>query len=129
VLVAPYVDKPGIELVLGMIQDEQFGPLVMLGFGGINVEVLNDVVFALPPFDEATAKRMVNGLKHRRLLEPQRDGVEPAIDTFCKTAADFSAVVAALADELEEIDMNPVIVHTEGCIALDALVIGSAKSH
>jgi acyl-CoA synthetase (NDP forming) len=129
VLVAPYINKPGIEMVLGMIQDEQFGPLVMLGFGGINVEVLNDVVFAIPPFDEATAKRMVNSLEHHRLLGRQRVGVKPAIDTFCKTAADFSAVVAALADDLEEIDMNPVIVHAEGCVALDVLVIGSAKTH
>jgi acyl-CoA synthetase (NDP forming) len=129
VLVAPYINKPGTEMVLGMIQDEQFGPLVMLGFGGINVEVLNDVVFAIPPFDGATAKRMVNGLEHHRLLGRQRVGVKPAIDSFCKTAADFSAVVAALADELEEVDMNPVIVHAEGCIALDVLVIGSAKNH
>ena len=129
VLVAPYINKPGIEMVLGMIQDEQFGPLVMLGFGGINVEVLNDVAFAIPPFDEATAKRMVNGLEHHRLLGRQRVGVKPAIDTFCKTAADFSAVVAALADDLEEIDMNPVIVHAEGCIALDVLVIGNAKTY
>ena len=129
VLVAPYVEKPGIEMVLGMIQDEQFGPLVMLGFGGINVEILNDVVFAIPPFDEATAKRMVNGLEHHRLLGRQRVGVKPAIDTFYKTAADFSAVVAALANDLEEIDMNPVIVHAEGCVALDVLVIGSAKPH
>ena len=127
VLVAPYIDKPGIEMVLGMIQDEQFGPLVMLGFGGINVEVLNDVVFAIPPFDEATAKRMVNGLKHHRLLGRQRVGVKPAIDAFCKTAADFSVVVAALADDLDEIDMNPVIVHAEGCVALDVLVIGSTR--
>ena len=127
VLVAPYINKPGLEMVLGMIQDEQFGPLVMLGFGGINVEVLNDVVFAMPPFDEATAKRMVNGLKHHRLLGRQRVGVKPAIDMFCKTAADFSAMVAALADDLEEIDMNPVIVHAEGCIAIDAMVIASAR--
>jgi acyl-CoA synthetase (NDP forming) len=129
VLVAPYISKPGMEMVLGMIKDEQFGPLVMLGFGGINVEVLNDVVFAIPPFDEATARRMINSLKHHRLLGRQRVGVKPAIDTFCKTAADFSAVVAALADDLEEIDLNPVIVHAEGCIALDALVVGNAKTH
>ena len=129
VMIAPYVAYSGIEMVLGMVQDEQFGPLVMLGFGGTRVEILNDVVFAMPPFDTAAAKRMVNQLKHRSLLGRQRDGSTPAIDTFCQTAADFSAVVAELSKDLEEIDMNPVIVHADGCIALDALVIGCAIIH
>ncbi len=123
-LVAPYLDYPGVEMALGMVRDEQFGPLIMLGFGGVNVEILNDVAFAIPPFDAATARRMLNRLKGRGLLGRQRDGSQPAMDTFCETAAIFSSVVAALGDVLEEIDMNPVIVHANGCIALDALVIG-----
>ena len=127
VMVAPRVDIPGVEMVLGMVQDEQFGPLVMLGFGGVNVEILNDVVFAIPPFDTATAMRLVNSLKHRRLLGRQRVGSQPAVEIFCQTAAKFSAVVAALGDAVEEIDMNPVIVHADGCLALDALVIGRTE--
>jgi len=127
VMVAPRVDIPGVEMVLGMVQDIQFGPLVMLGFGGINVEILNDVIFAIPPFDTATAVRLVNSLKHRRLLGRQRDGSQPAIQKFCQTAAHFSVVVAALGDSIKEIDMNPVIVHADGCLALDALVIGSTE--
>ena len=129
VMVAPYVANSGIEMVLGMVQDEQFGPLVMLGFGGTRVEILNDVVFAIPPFDAAAANRMVYQLKHRSLLGRQRDGSTPAVNTFCQTAADFSAVVAALTEDIEEIDMNPVVVHADGCIALDALVIGCAIIH
>lgn len=124
VVVAPSVNHSGVEMVLGMVQDEQFGPLVVLGFGGINVENLNDVAYALPPFDAATAMRMVNRLKYRELLGRQRDGSRPAIKVFCQVAADFSAIVAALDDAVEEIDINPVIVHAEGCVALDALVIG-----
>lgn len=127
VMVAPRVDVPGVEMVLGMMQDAQFGPLVMLGFGGINVEIMNDVIFAIPPFDTATAIRLVNSLKHHRLLGRQRDGSQPAIQKFCQTAAHFSAVVAALGDSVKEIDMNPVIVHADGCLALDALVIGSTE--
>ena len=129
VMVAPCVDYAGIEMVLGMVRDDQFGPLVMLGFGGINVEVLNDVVFAIPPFDAMAASRMLNLLKHSNLFGRQRDGSTPAIGVFCKTAADFSAVVAALSEELEEIDMNPVIVYADGCIALDTLVIGRTIAH
>jgi len=128
VIVAPKIDTPGIEMVLGMVQDEQFGPLVMLGFGGVNVEILNDVVFAIPPFDTATAMRLVHKLKHRRLLGRQRVGGQPAVEVFCQTAARFSAVVAALGDVVEEIDMNPVIVHVDGCLALDALVIGRKEN-
>ena len=129
VMVAPSIDCAGIEMVLGMVRDEQFGPLVMFGFGGINVEILNDVVFAMPPFDTTFAHQMLNRLKHRSLLGRQRDGSLPAIDVFCQTAADFSAVVAALNEHIEEIDMNPVIVHADGCIVLDALVIGRATQH
>jgi len=72
------------------------------------------------------AQRLVDGLRHHRLLGRQRDGSRPAIEGFCQAAAAFSAVVAALGDTLEEIDMNPVIVHADGCVALDALVIGRA---
>lgn len=129
VMLAPNVDVSGVEMVLGMVQDEQFGPLVMLGFGGINVEILNDVVFAIPPFDSLAAMRMVNGLKHRRLLERRRDGSVPATEAFCHVAAVFSSVIAELAGVVEEIDMNPVIVHADGCLALDALVIGRALIH
>jgi len=129
VMLAPSIALTGVEMVLGMVQDEQFGPLVMLGFGGVNVEILNDVVFAIPPFDSLAAMRMLNSLKHRRLLGRQRDGSMPAIEDFCQVAADFSALVAVLADLVEEIDMNPVIVHADGCLALDALVFGRALIH
>jgi len=129
VMLAPSVVVTGVEMVLGMVQDEQFGPLVMLGFGGINVEILNDVVFAIPPFDSMAAMRMLDSLKHRRLLERQRDGSMPATEAFCQVAAVFSAAVVELADVVEEIDMNPVIVHADGCLVLDALVIGCQPVH
>jgi acyl-CoA synthetase (NDP forming) len=126
VLVASYIHRKGIEMVLGMVRDEQFGPLIMLGLGGIKVEAINDVIFAIPPFDARAAKRMLNKLEHIRLLGRQRDGSTLAIELFCQTAAVFSAVVAALDDVIEEIDMNPVVVHADGCVVLDALVIGRA---
>ena len=116
VLVAPMVTAPGIEMLLGMFRDQQFGPIVVLGFGGVHVEALADVVYALPPFDAAEARRLVDRLKLRALLDDARHGRAPAIDEFCRAAARFSAVVDGLGDIVGEIDLNPVIVHADGCI-------------
>jgi hypothetical protein len=117
------LESGGAEMVIGMIRDEQFGPLVMLGFGGINVETIHDVTCALPPFGEDTARRLLDSLQLRPLLDGLRNS--PAVDTasFCRAAARFSAMAAALGDVIDEIDINPVIVHPGGCIAVDALVV------
>jgi len=127
-MVSPMLDVTGVEMVLGMVRDEQFGPLVMLGFGGINVETIRDVACALPPFSRKTALRLVNSLKMRPLLDGLRN--RPAVDlaAFCTAAEQFSIMAAALGDVLTEIDVNPVIVHPGGCIAVDALVVGHATT-
>ena len=126
VMVSPMLEMTGVEMVLGMVRDEQFGPLVMLGFGGINVETIRDVAYALPPFSRETALRLVNSLKLRPLLDGLRN--RPAVDlaAFCTAAEQFSIMVAALGEVLTEIDVNPVIAHPGGCIAVDALVVGHA---
>jgi acyl-CoA synthetase (NDP forming) len=125
VMIAPMVDAAGVEMVLGLVRDEQFGPLVMLGFGGINVEVIRDVAYALPPFDRATARRLVDGLQLRSMLDGLRDRPPLDVDSFCAAAERFSVMAAALGDVIDEIDINPVIVQPAGCIAVDALVVGS----
>ncbi len=124
VMVSPMVKSQGIELVLGLVHDEQFGPLVMLGFGGVNVEVLKDAAYALPPFDQATARRMLDKLAHRPLLDAWRNRPALDIDAFCDMAGKFSLMAAKLASVIEEFDINPVIVSPHGCVAVDALVIG-----
>jgi acyl-CoA synthetase (NDP forming) len=124
-MVAPMVDMSGVEMVLGLVRDEQFGPLVMLGFGGVNVEAIRDVAYALPPFDRATARRLVDSLQLRTLLDGLRDRRPVDVDAFCSAAERFSLMAAALGDVVDEIDINPVIVHPEGCIAVDALIVGS----
>ena len=63
------VADAGVELLLGVVRDEQFGPLVALGFGGVHVEALADVVFLMPPFDAAAARRALGRLKMRPLLD------------------------------------------------------------
>ncbi|MFC1605344.1 acetate--CoA ligase family protein [Pseudomonadota bacterium] len=126
-MVAPMVKVTGAEMVLGLVHDEQFGPLVMLGFGGVNVETIRDVVYALPPFDRANAKRMVGSLRQRPLLDGLRDRPAVDIDAFCLAAERFSVLAAELGDVIDEIDINPVLVHPAGCVAVDALVVGSRK--
>jgi succinyl-CoA synthetase beta subunit len=124
VVISPMLNANGVEMVLGLVRDEQFGPLVMLGFGGVNVETIRDVAYALPPFDRTTAMRLLDSLQLRPLLDGLRD--RPAVDVgaFCVAAERFSVMAAALGNEISELDVNPVIVYPHGCIAVDALVVG-----
>ena len=123
VTVAQMVDEPGVEMILGMTRDAQFGPLIMLGFGGIHAEVLRDVAFALPPFDAGTARRLVDRLRLRPLLNAQRGRSAVAIDAYCEAAARFSVLAAELGEQVAAIDINPLIVHQHACVAVDVLVV------
>ena len=123
VLVAPMIAARGIEMLLGMVHDAQFGPVVLIGAGGIDVEALADAVYAVPPFDTAEAARLVARLRIAPLLSSRRHARPLAVEEFCRVAGRFSDLVAALGDELMEIDLNPVIVHADGCAIVDALVV------
>ncbi|HEX5787500.1 MAG TPA: acetate--CoA ligase family protein [Woeseiaceae bacterium] len=125
VLVAPMV-AAGVELLLGARQDPQFGPVVLLGFGGVLAETLKDVTFALPPFSAADARRYLDGLKLRPLFDGVRGQPAADIGAACELAARFSVLVHELADAIDEIDVNPVIVTPEAAIAVDALVVPAA---
>jgi acyl-CoA synthetase (NDP forming) len=123
VLVAPMVEARGVEMLLGMVNDPQFGPVVLVGAGGVHVEALADAVYALPPFDAAEAARLVAKLRIAPLLTSRRHPRPLAVDEFCRVTERFSALVAEIGDELSEIDLNPVIVHADGCAIVDALVV------
>jgi acyl-CoA synthetase (NDP forming) len=129
VLVAPMVAATGVEMLLGMVHDGQFGPIVLLGSGGLHVEALADVVHALPPFNAAEARRLVGSLAIAALLHSRRHTRALAVDAFCRTAAQFSAFVAGVGDLLAEVDINPVIVHADGCVIVDALVLSKQGQH
>ncbi|MGI9232465.1 MAG: acetate--CoA ligase family protein, partial [Woeseiaceae bacterium] len=123
VLVAPMAPS-GIEMFLGVKRDRQFGPVVVIGFGGVLAETINDVYFALPPFDAAHARRCIERMQLRPLLDGVRGNPAIDIDGFCQTAARFSVMAHALGDVLSELDVNPVIVGENGAMAVDALAIG-----
>ena len=112
----------GIEMMLGVRRDPQFGPVVLIGFGGINVETSARCrAFALPPFSAQHARRCVDRLQLRPFLDGVRGKPAADIDAYCELAARFSALVDALRDNLHEVDVNPVIVHQSGCTIVDAL--------
>lgn len=118
----------GVELALGIVNDPQFGPLVMVGSGGIYIEVLKDRCFSLAPFDVAEAERMINQLQIRPLLEGVRGQAAVDLPQLAATLSRFSLMADALSDVIAEVDVNPLIVKADGCIAVDALVLGKPAS-
>ena len=122
VVVAPVVDE-GVEMLLGARLDPQFGPVVLIGFGGIYAEILQDVVFALPPFTAQHARHCLGRLQLRAMLDGVRGRPAADVDAFCEAAARFSAIIDALRNVVSEVDVNPIIVHEHGYTAVDALVV------
>jgi len=118
----------GVETVVGVSQDQLFGPVVMVGLGGIFVELLKDVTFRVPPFGTDEAERMLRELDGFPLLEGVR-GQKPAdvaalVDVIVKVqrmALDLAD--PSLGPTLSELDINPLVVRPRGAIALDALVV------
>ena len=123
VLVAPLLDAPGVEMILGFATDEQFGPMIVMGIGGVHAELLRDVVTVAPPFDAATALRNLDRLKMRKLLDGARCAPSVDVPAFCEAAAILSVISVEFADLVKEADINPIKVLEQGCMGLDALVI------
>lgn len=114
----------GVETILGIVQDELFGPVVMAGFGGILVEVLGDVTFRVPPFGVDEAHRMLTELRGYPLLGGVRG--RPQVDERALAEAVVRLGHLALdgAQQIAEVDINPLLVRRQGAVALDALVVG-----
>ncbi len=123
VLVAQMI-RDGTEMILGTTDDPAFGPVVMLGFGGIFTEVLNDVTFRPAPFDVAEAQTMIDELRGVALLRGARGRQTADHAALARALADLSAFADANRDNVQTIDINPLIVlpQGEGAIALDALL-------
>ncbi len=117
--------RGGREMIVGMTNDPQFGPGVVLGLGGIFVEVLKDVVMRVPPLDADDAHEMVESLKGAAILQGAR-GQKPAdVAALADTLEKFSRLCLDLCSALKEIDINPLVVLDEGCgvKAVDCLVV------
>lgn len=114
--------RPGIEVIMGMSQDAQFGPVLMFGLGGIFVEVLKDVSFRLVPITPRDARQMVQEIKGRPLLEGYR-GQEPAdVEGLEKLLLRLSDFIEK-HPEIAELDLNPIFAYKDGAVAVDARII------
>ncbi|MGQ0805264.1 MAG: acetate--CoA ligase family protein [Actinomycetota bacterium] len=117
----------GVETVVGVSEDELFGPVVMVGLGGILVEVLGDVAFRVPPFGEEEAERMVRELKGFPLLDGARGAPPADVGALVDVIMKVQRLALDLADPSEvglaELDINPLLVRSEGAVALDALAV------
>jgi len=124
VLVAPMARK-GVEVIVGVSRDPVFGPAVMFGLGGVHVEVLKDVTFRLAPFGRDEAFRMIDGIRGRAMLDGVRGALPSDVDALADLLVNISNFAAAHADDIETIDLNPVVAlpRGEGAVALDALVV------
>jgi acyl-CoA synthetase (NDP forming) len=119
----PMVQGAGIEMILGVARDAQFGPVVLLGLGGIHAELMQDVAVLLPPFSAARARTAVDGLQGHKLLAEVRGRPALAVDQYCDMASRLSMLAVALADCVAEIDINPVRLMVDSCVGLDALIV------
>ena len=120
-LISPMVPK-GQECIIGMIKDRQFGPVIMFGLGGIFVEVLKDVSFRVAPIGEEDIDEMINGIKGYKILTGIR-GEKPKDIGAIKDILSKLSQIAIDNPEIEEIDLNPVIVHEKGASIVDSRVI------
>jgi acyl-CoA synthetase (NDP forming) len=120
-LVAEMIEG-GVELIVGIERDEQFGPTVIVGLGGVLTEVLDDVALRLAPVPRAEASAMLNALRGAPLLDGFRG--QPAVDrdAVCDLIVAIGRLAAA-RPEIVELDLNPVIASAAGATIVDALVV------
>jgi acetate---CoA ligase (ADP-forming) len=128
-MLAPMVSAEGVEMILGIARDQQFGPTVVMGIGGVYAELFQDSVVLLPPFGVEAARRALVKLKMRSILDAARGREALAVEAFCEMASRLSLLAIELADCVVEVDINPVRLMVDDCIGLDALVVAGSKNN
>jgi len=113
----------GIELILGAKIDFQFGPLILLGMGGVGVEIYKDVFLRMAPLSEKDAQAMIGGLKGRQLLTGYRGTRGVDLTLLTRTLLSFSSLVMDLEEKIESIDINPLLCSSRDCMVADARII------
>lgn len=120
-----YVQKmvpPGREVIIGVVKDKQFGPVVMFGLGGIFVEVFKDVVFRVAPIDREEAREMIDEIKGLAILQGVR-GEKPVDFNLLSEAISNISQLAIDFPQIEQLDINPVCLYPEKIYALDIRII------
>ncbi|WP_298276963.1 acetate--CoA ligase family protein [uncultured Bradyrhizobium sp.] len=124
VLVGPMARK-GVEIIVGTMTDKTFGPMVMVGLGGITTELFKDVVYRPAPVSAAEATAMLATLKAAPLLHGFRGAPKADVTALAQLISQISVLAAQHRGEIAEIEVNPVLVHPEGqgVTIVDALVV------
>lgn len=127
VLVSPMATK-GVEIIVGTLLDKTFGPMVMVGLGGVTTELFKDVVYRPAPVSAQEAGEMLNALKGAPLLNGFRGAAKADVSAAAALIAQISQLAAQWKGEVTEIELNPVLVHPagEGVTIVDALVVRKA---
>ncbi|MFN4337102.1 MAG: GNAT family N-acetyltransferase [Candidatus Nitrosocaldus sp.] len=122
VTVQPMVRMKGIEMILGAKHDPIFGPVVLFGMGGVGVELFRDFAVGLPPLNQVLARMLMEETKVYRLLKGYRDIPATDIKALEQLLVSFSQMLIDFP-EIEEIDINPLLVHGSNIVAVDARVV------
>lgn len=124
VLLGPMAKK-GIEIIIGALQDVTFGPLVMVGLGGVTTELFRDVIYRPAPVSAEEASFMLDNLKAAPLLRGFRGSAKADIAALSQLISQLSVLAARARSGIAEIELNPVLVHPEGqgVTIVDALVV------
>ena len=121
-VVQPMVRRPrALELLIGVANDPQFGPVIVFGHGGTAVEIVGDRAVALPPLNTALARELISRTRIARLLAGYHDRPAADLEAICRVLVAVSQMVIDLP-ELVELDINPLLADASGVVALDARV-------
>jgi acyl-CoA synthetase (NDP forming) len=123
-----HAQPAGVELAVGVVTDPALGPLVVVGAGGVLVELLADRAVALPPVSGELAADLLAGLRVSKLLAGVRGAPPVSTDAVAAAIRGVSALALELGDQIEALDINPLICRPDGAIAVDALVIRKRDS-
>ena len=119
--------EAGAEVILGITQDQQFGPVLMFGLGGVFVEVLKDVAFRIVPLEPRDASEMVREIQGFPVLEGFRGTPAANLDAIESMLLQLSEFAEA-NPEIAELDLNPVFARPDGAVAVDARILLTSES-
>jgi len=119
--------RDGVEVIIGVTKDPVFGPAIMFGLGGIFVEALRDVSFRIAPLTRADAEEMIDEIRGRRVLEGMRGKPPADREALIDTLLRVSQFVTDHRDQIDELDLNPLVLLPKGAKVVDALITKTSR--